>query len=297
VTEFINERLDLGDKIISVHLSPVYTTDKYLGTVSVLRDITREVEADRSKSQFVSNVSHEFRTPLTPIKGYTDLLLMGAAGDVSDQQKKVLSTIKENVERLTALVEDVLSISQIDSSGRHEMKIEDVNLNEAIETIVSTLQSRANNQRKNLEVNFSSEMDEPVVQADREKVNRIIGNIIDNAFNYTRPGGTIDIDIRTDSRGRNLYVVVKDSGVGIPADFQDNVWRRFERHDETALALDVAGTGLGLPIVKELVEMHGGSVSFESEVGVGTTFTIAMPIRQPEFRKGVTGPLTAAGSD
>jgi light-regulated signal transduction histidine kinase (bacteriophytochrome) len=147
----------------------VYTTDKYLGTVSVLRDITREVEADRSKSQFVSNVSHEFRTPLTPIKGYTDLLLMGAAGDVSDQQKKVLSTIKENVERLTALVEDVLSISQIDSSGRHEMKIEDVNLNEAIETIVSTLQSRANNQRKNLEVNFSSEMDEPVVQADRER--------------------------------------------------------------------------------------------------------------------------------
>jgi len=280
--EYREERLSLGSKVLNVELSPLYTADKFLGTVSVFRDITRDVELDRSKSQFISNVSHEFRTPLTPIKGYTDLLLMGAAGEVSDGQKRILTTIKENVERLTVLVEDVLNISQIDS-GKDRLKVEPVNLNEVVDSAISTIRGRQQHQRKSLKISFNPAPGLEPIQADREKVTRMVANLIDNAFNYTLPGGTIEVDIEPELERKRVLIIVKDSGVGIPEEFRDNIWNRFERHDQTALALEVAGTGLGLPIVKELVEMHGGKVWFESEVNVGTTFTIDLPTTQPDY--------------
>lgn len=277
------QRLELDNQqIVSIHLSPVHTAERYLGAVAVLRDITREVEADRSKSQFVSNVSHEFRTPLTPIKGYTDLLLMGAAGELSEMQKSTLQTIRDNVLRLTTLVEDVLNISQIDS-GREQLNLTAVNLNDLVQDSLDNLLSRAPHQRKALQIRFSPPPDLPLVPLDAHKMTRAVSNVIDNAFNYTPTGGTIDIDVKPDASGRLMLLTVRDSGVGIPEDFRDRIWRRFERHDETALALDVAGTGLGLPIVRELVEMHGGQVWFESEVGEGTTFFITIPLRQPGF--------------
>ncbi|MCL4253285.1 MAG: ATP-binding protein, partial [Anaerolineae bacterium] len=108
-------------------------------------------------------------------------------------------------------------------------------------------------------------------------------NVVDNAFNYTPRGGTINITIAPTIEGEHVLVTVQDTGVGIPEDFREKVWRRFERHEETAVNMDVAGTGLGLPIVKELVEMHGGKVWFESEMGVGTTFYISLPIKQPDY--------------
>lgn len=279
----VAERLDLGDKIVSVSLSPVYTADNtLLGTVSVLRDITRDVEVDRIKSEFVSNVSHEFRTPLTPIKGYTDLLLMGAAGEVNESQSRVLTTIKENVERLTILVEDVLNISQIDS-GREQLKAEMVNVDGVVDMLLNTISKRLQHQRKNLTINFTPNDPPTVIQADREKLTRLLANVIDNAFNYNRTGGSVTVDIKPEVGRDHVLISVHDTGVGIPADFRESAWRRFERHEETAVELDVAGTGLGLSIVKELVEMHGGDVWFDSEVGVGTTFFISLPVKQPDY--------------
>ena len=276
-------RLELHDQqIVSIHLSPVYSAERYLGAVAVLRDISREVEADRSKSQFVSNVSHEFRTPLTPIKGYTDLLLMGAAGELSEMQQSTLQTIRDNVQRLTTLVEDVLNISQIDS-GREQLNLTAVDVNELVRASLDNLLGRTHHQRKDLRINFTPRPDLPLIPLDAHKMTRALSNVIDNAFNYTPAGGTIDIDMQPDASGRLMMFTVRDSGVGIPEDFRERIWRRFERHDETALALDVAGTGLGLPIVRELVEMHGGRVWFESEVGVGTTFFVTIPLRQPGF--------------
>ena len=120
---FLSEQLAYGTKVVNVRLSPVRTDNQFLGVVLVFRDITRDVEVDRIKSEFISNVSHELRTPMTSIKGYADLLLMAAAGEVSDQQAHFLSTIKENADRLTILVNDLLNISKLDS-GEESLAME-----------------------------------------------------------------------------------------------------------------------------------------------------------------------------
>ena len=281
-SKLIDEQVEINNQVVSIHVSPVFTNEQFLGTVSVFRDITRIIEVDRMKSEFVSNVSHEFRTPLTPIKGYTDLLLMGAAGEVSDQQKTLLDTIKSNVGRLSALVEDVLNISQIDS-GREQLNLSEVDMNQLIKKVVDARFSQPHHYNKNFTIEFEVLEDLPLVQGDPDKFVRIFNNLIDNAFNYTQANGTISLGTQLEADGETVVVSITDTGVGIPEDFRENIWRRFERHDDTTLTLDVAGTGLGLSIVKELVEMHGGKVWFESELNVGTTFYIRLPLQQPDY--------------
>lgn len=134
---------------------------------------------------------------------------------------------------------------------------------------------------------FKPPADLPNIEADYEKVLRVVNNLVDNAFNYTPSGGSIDITVKPDHEKNLLMVSVTDTGVGIPKEFYEHIWQRFERHDETALSLEVAGTGLGLAIVREMVNMHGGNVGFESEVGVGSTFYFSLPIQQPDYMKGV----------
>jgi PAS domain S-box-containing protein len=280
--DFLDERITLADRTVSVHLSPVYTEDKFLGTVSVFRDITSEVLAERSKSEFVANVSHEFRTPLTSIKGYNDLILMGAFGEVGEQQKMMLTTIKENITRLAALVEDVLNISKIDS-GREHLTVQMLDINKVVEQVLDHLLQRPQHQNKHFTVNFDVVSDLPLIQGDVEKLTQVINNLIDNAFNYTPSGGTIGIELVPQDEEERLLISVSDTGVGIPENFRESVWERFKRDDETAVTLEVAGTGLGLSIVKELVEMHNGQVWFESEVNVGTTFYITLPYYQPQY--------------
>jgi PAS domain S-box-containing protein len=284
--QFIDERLQLGERVVSVHLSPVYITttsgSQFLGTVSVFRDITKEVEVDRVKSEFIANVSHEFRTPMTSIKGFADLLLMGAVGDMDDAQKKSLAIIKENADRLSGLVNDVLEISKIDA-GRDQLNVEVVDVEELIDQLVGNLQSKMDTRKKDIHIGVNIAPNMPEFQADRDKLMRILSNIVDNAFNYTYAGGSIDISVQAQSE--RILFSIQDSGIGIPEEFQPRVWRRFERFDQHALVMDVAGTGLGLSIVKELVELHNGQIWFESQLNKGTTFHIAFPLKQVGFVK------------
>ncbi len=246
----------------------------------IQRDITRDVEVERIKSEFVSNVSHELRTPLTPIKGYTDLLLAGAVGRISAHQEEALSKIKDNVDRLTSLVEDVLDISKIDS-GRERLRLSLLDVREIVAGIVE--EQKTNHEHKNITVTLTTDDDLPAVNADADKLSEIVRNVVDNAFNYTYPNGKIDVGIRVEDDHKHILISVSDTGVGIPEHFREAIWRRFERFEEHALMMDVAGTGLGLPIVKELVQMHNGEVWFDSELGKGTTFYVRLPIDQPEY--------------
>lgn len=281
--EAISERLELGDKIIQAQLSPVYIGDLFLGTVSVFRDITSDVEAARAKSKFIENVSHEFRTPLTPIKGYTDLLLMMGAKNMDETQLGMIRTIKDNTDRLAALVDDVLRVSKLDS-GEDRLHMTLIDLDEVIPKIVEQYSETATNREKQLHVSLEIEEGMPRIRADREKLIQVISNVVDNAFNYTPAGGNILVSAKRNLDSPSVQIKIADSGVGIPKEFHESAWRRFERHDPTAVELDIAGTGLGLSLAKDLVRLHNGDIWFESEVGIGTTFFIRLPIEQQNFR-------------
>ncbi|MFN8372577.1 MAG: HAMP domain-containing sensor histidine kinase [Anaerolineae bacterium] len=218
---------------------------------------------------------------MTSIKGFADLLLMGAVGEMDEAQKKSgLAIIKENADRLSGLVNDVLEISKIDA-GRDQLNVEAIDVSEVLDQVVNNLQSRMDTRKKQLHVGVNIAPDLPELQADRDKLIRILSNIVDNAFNYTYAGGSIDLSVQP--QGERMVFSVKDTGIGIPEEFQPRVWRRFERFDQHALVMDVAGTGLGLSIVKELVELHNGQIWFESQLNQGTTFFISLPLKQPGF--------------
>jgi len=272
------DRLEVGLRVVSIRASSVFVGEQLLGTVAVFRDVTKEVEVERMKSEFISNVTHELRTPLTPILGFVDLMLMGGAGEQTDQTKRFLGMIKTNAERLRNLVEDLLSISELDS-GRGKLDLEAIDLQELLSNVVNHMNSHFIGRGKTLEIEMRIDANTGPIQADKVKLNQIITNVVENAFNYTYSGGRVTIEAHRQPDGQYILIAVSDTGIGIPEEFRDRIWNRFERYEEHALVMDVAGTGLGLPIVKTLVELHGGEVWFDSQVNQGTTFYLRLPVQ------------------
>ncbi|MGQ9466805.1 MAG: GAF domain-containing protein [Anaerolineae bacterium] len=270
--DFVAERIQLGDRIVSVHAAPVIRGTEYLGTVSVFRDITAEVEADRAKTEFISTVSHELRTPMTSIKGYADLLMLGMAGPLSEQQRHFIGIIRNNAERMVALVSDLLDISRIES-GRVQLDLRAVHIHEVVKQVVNTVQGRA--QSKGLSLQIDVPEDLPPVWGDSNRVAQILTNLISNAVHYTLPGGQVTVSAR--ASGDMLEVSVADTGIGISKENQQKIFDRFFRADDP-LVQETPGTGLGLPITASLVQMHGGQIWVESELGKGSTFTFTLPL-------------------
>ena len=268
-------------RVVSVHLAPVILRSDFLGTVSIFQDITHRVEVDRLKSEFVATVSHELRTPMTSIKGYVDILLMGAAGPLSDQQKRFLEIVKVNSERLIVLVNDLLDISRIES-GRAALSIQPLDLTSLARELTTGLQQRSRQEEKTLTITCEADPDLPPVQGDPERVRQILSNLLDNAYQYSTPGGRIDVRLHVDNGF--VQVDVSDTGVGIPPDEQERVFERFFR-GEGPLTLGVPGTGLGLSIVQNLVQMHNGRIWLQSSgvPGEGTTFSFTLPVHRPEI--------------
>ncbi len=273
------ETINMAGKMVRIILSPVYTGERFIGTVAVFRDITKEIEADRIKSEFISNVSHELRTPMTSIKGFADLLLMGVAGPMPEAQRGFITKIKANSERLSQLVDDLLNISRLDSGA--ELQFEMLDVGQVVQKSVDAVREQHEPDTKDLQVYVDIAPDLPQIEADRKRIEQIVTNIVDNAFNYTYDGGRIDVRVAPGGDQQSVLISVADTGIGIPEEFQPRVWDRFARYDNHALVMDVPGTGLGLSIVRELVLMHNGNIWFESETGKGTTFFIRLPIYQP----------------
>jgi len=270
--------MEVDGRIIHAHLAPVLAQrSDFLGVVTVLRDITKEVEADRAKSEFVSNVSHELRTPMTSIKGYTDLLHAGAVGPINDEQKRFLSIIKNNAERLTALINDLLDISRVET-GRVRFEPGPMQIGGVISDVVNALAGQADSKGLSLTYQVVSRM--PDVMGDRDRLNQVVTNLVSNAIRYTPQGGAIEV--RAYPVEGAVRVDVRDSGIGIVPDDLGRIFERFYRADHP-LVQEASGSGLGLSIVKMFVEMHGGRIWVESEQGVGSTFTFILPLPvQPE---------------
>ncbi len=265
-------------RVLSVRLAPVFLHNEFLGTVSVIRDITQHIEIDRMKSAFVANVSHELRTPLTAIKGYAEILLKGRVGELDERQRKFLNIIHRHTERLIVLVNDLLDLSRLEA-GRVRLHPEQVDLRELIRDTMRDFRQKVKKDGRDLTLTYEIPEDLPPVYADVKRTAQILNNLVENAIRYTPDGGSVHVRARVTEDGQFVEVAVKDTGVGIPPEEQDRVFERFYRGQNT-LVMETPGTGLGLSIVKQLVEMQGGRIWLESTgvPGEGTTFYFTLPV-------------------
>jgi PAS domain S-box-containing protein len=273
------EQLDLQNgRIVLVHLAPVILQHDFLGTVSIFRDITHEVEVDRLKSEFVATVSHELRTPMTSIRGYTDVLLMGAAGAMNENQTHFLNIIKNNTERLNILVNDLLDVSRIES-GRATLSPQALDLRDAAEDVIEDVLRRSQEENKPMALSLNSPRKLSLVYGDIERIRQVLSNLIFNAYHYTPANGTITVYLHELLSENCVQVDVEDNGVGIPLEEQERIFERFYR-GENPLVLATPGTGLGLSIVKQIVEMHKGRMWMKSTgvPGEGSTFSFTLPV-------------------
>jgi two-component system NtrC family sensor kinase len=245
------------------HLSPV----EGVGYVLLLQDVTHFKELDRIKSEFVSTVSHDLRTPLTTIQGYISLL--DRVGPLNEQQVEFVDRIRTSVADITDLISELLDLGRIEAG--YDLEMEPLQLERIISDVVDELQPLAGEKDQDLTWNGESL---PSIQGNPRRLRQVIENLVGNAIKYTDPGGRIAVSTRHDDD--HVVVRVSDNGIGIPLADQPYIFERFYRV-ESEETEDIKGTGLGLTIVKSVVEKHGGRVWVESRPGAGSTFTFVLP--------------------
>ena len=237
--------------------------------------------ANVAKSEFVSFVSHELKNPMTSIKGYTELLAVGAVGTINEAQTNFLSTIRSNIERMNTLVSDLNDLSKIEA-GRLRLDFKSMAFSDVVEETVRSTRKQIEEKGQTLNRNIPADL--PPVWADRVRLAQVLVNLVSNAHKYTPQGGLIQIaaeatDNQWDPVGspRVVHVWVTDNGIGINEEDQKKIFQKFFRSEDPKTR-EVAGTGLGLNITKSLVEMQGGKIWFESEYRKGTTFHFTVPL-------------------
>lgn len=245
------------------------------GAVIVLHDITELRRLERIRRDFVANVSHEFRTPLTAIQGFAETLIGGAIDDPQNRGR-FLSIILQHSRRLARLTEDLLRLSQMDAE-QLDLEIRAVSVSQLVEACYETAQRRAAERGLAISLNVPSHL--PDVAADNRRLQEVLQNLLDNAIQYTLPGGKIVLS--AEARNDEIVFTVGDTGIGIPKADQPRIFERFYRVD-VARSREAGGTGLGLSISKHLVEAHGGRIWVDSEVGVGSQFHFSIPVFDPE---------------
>jgi signal transduction histidine kinase len=246
-----------------------------LGTVIVMLDITALKEMDRLKNLFVSNVSHELRTPISIIKLTVSNFLQYYARLKDQKRKELLETIKRQADILHSLIENILILSRLDA-GRVFLEKVEFDLAAFCRTLLSEFVLAA--AEKSISLIDDDLQESTTVWADQERMGQVVRNLLSNAIKFTPAGGEVTVTVRP-REGGLVEMKVSDTGIGISPGDQDHLFKRFYRGKATER--DISGTGLGLAIVKEIVEEHGGSVSVESELEVGSVFTVLLPGRGP----------------
>jgi len=240
---------------------------------SLVGSFARIAEANRMKSEFVSIVSHQLRTPLSALKWSLDLFRTKRLGDINEKQREYLDIINESSTKMIKLVNDLLNVTRIDQ-GRLVMQIKPFSVEDLIEEIVREMAMFARG--NNVEIRFKNNKKLPAVYADPDKIRMVIQNLIDNAIKYSKKEGG-SVDIRAEKNEKMIKVSIKDNGVGIPEFLQKEVFGKFFRGD-TLVRQKVEGTGLGLFIAKGFVRLSGGQIDFDSKEGKGSNFWFTIPI-------------------
>jgi two-component system, OmpR family, phosphate regulon sensor histidine kinase PhoR len=259
-------------RILQVHACMVRGVQgENQGTVVVFHDVTRLKQLEDLRREFVANVSHELRTPLSLIAGSVETLIDGAKKD-PEAADRFLHMIQKHTARLTFLIDDLLTLSQLES-GRSVFHFQKVVLREAIERLLDDMRSRADAG----EVAFRNQVPEVLsARADSQRLGQVLLNLLDNAIKYGKSNGTIEVGARAASADM-IELWVRDNGPGIPAQAAERIFERFYRLDR-ARSRETGGTGLGLSIVKHIVQSHGGRVWVSSEPGKGATFFFTLPV-------------------
>lgn len=275
-----------GGRLVKGNLAPVRMPDGLLlGYVAVFRDVTRERQAEEAKSKFIATISHELRTPMTSIKGYVELLMAGAVGRLTAQQRQFLEVVAANTGRMVSLVNNLIAVSEIER-GTIQIEAQPVDMKRVIEEAVQAVRTEAAERQIDLTANLPPK---PCpVMGDPQLLRQIVDNLLSNALHYTPPNGHITIWTAAANLENNdgvpqhyLVVNIRDTGVGIPIEEQGRIFEAFYRV-ENPLSVEAGGVGMGLAIVKRLVEAHGGRIWVESRPNAGSTFGFVIPAAESQ---------------
>jgi two-component system phosphate regulon sensor histidine kinase PhoR len=258
-------------KALDVSASGRAPNEKPSGAVVVLHDVTELRRLERVRQDFVANVSHEFKTPLTAIQGFAETLLAGALDD-PENNRRFLEIIRNHAMRLARLTNDLLKLARIEA-GKMELEFSSVGLLELIEACTETTLLKANRKEITLEITVPPQL--PAVRGDAALLRDVLQNLLDNAIQYTPPRG--HISVAASAGKREAVITVTDTGIGIPLADSERIFERFYRVD-AARSREAGGTGLGLSIAKHIVEAHGGKLWVESTVGQGSKFSFSLPL-------------------
>ncbi len=256
----------------SVTSAPIFLDNRLIGAIIVFRDITHEKDVDKSKTEFVSLASHQLRTPLSAIRWYSEMLISEKLGTVNEQQKSYLTEIYNSDRHMIELVNSLLNVSRIDM-GTFAIEPVPTDFREVAESVLKELFVKI--QENDMHVSASYDDSIPKINADPKLVRIVFQNLLSNAIKYTKKGGDVSLSLTKDAT--NLQIKVTDNGVGIPEKVQEKIFTKLFRADNARL-VESEGTGLGLYILKSIVEKGGGKIWFESVENKGTTFYLTMPL-------------------
>ncbi len=257
------------ERVLNLRLAPIRDeVEEIRGVVAVIGDVTKLRRLETMRKDFVANVSHELKTPLTSIKGFVETLLDGDLED-KDTTRKFMTIIFQEAERLNNLIHDLLDMSKLES-GQTELRKKQVELEPLVDSVILSISNRINEKKLKLDKDIQAK----VLWGDEGLIKELFINLIDNSVKYTPPGGKISVGTLKEKGETIIYV--RDTGYGIPTENLSRIFERFYRVDK-GRSREMGGTGLGLSIVKHIVERHGGKVAVQSEFGKGSEFKVTIP--------------------
>jgi len=271
----VSKEIQFDKSTYMANVSPVLEPNgEVLGAVAVLRDISALKKLETAKSMFVSMVAHEVKSPLAAIEGYLDVILSGAAGVDSPKARSMIERALVRARTLRTMISELISLVAIET-GKFTFKRSPMDLGDVLKEVVETYREKAEQKQITLDLTCEQGAAYHRILADRQAMLSVFGNLVDNAIKYTNEGGRVGVRLATD--GNYVQATVEDNGIGMSPDETERVFDEFyrARNEQTA---KVPGTGLGLTLVKRLLELHHGRITVRSAPGVGSTFTVSLPL-------------------